>query len=303
MKPAGKTQDEGPQTRAAQAQKLTEKGYEYNKEIKIKIFRQMLSKLKKDGQKLIDDLMSQDEEGKTQQDSARISRWKHNYVTLQQTNGDLRALLGEEYEQHRSAHEQRLNELETMRATIESLMSTQDEDKVQKSQAGCPSVKSSSSRSASSSASAVKAQLYLMKVKEDQSVAELKMRSAALEQKHQLEREMQELKLKQERYQLDTEMKVQKAKTEAIENIERQIDSSLLMSEKPEDAIAQTGSGNQVSLRACTTDCHEANTDVTNHAPTQLITTSPSQPSGADSSTPVTAAMLVDLFFPTGSER
>ena len=264
METTDKARELGPQTRSATAQKLTEKGHEYQRELKLKIFRQMLGKLEKDGATLLDDLTSQDEDGKSQEDAMKISRWKHNYITLLQTDNDLQPLLGADYEQHRTAHEQRLAGLETMRATIESLMPAQEESmkgQEKKTQVECVSVKSGSSRSRAS-VSSMKAQLYMMKVKEDQSAAELRMKAAALEEKFQMEREMkmietqmQELKRKEERHKLDTELRIQQAKTEVIENMEREIDSSLLTSQKTGARNAQPVDGNQVTFGACLTDC------------------------------------------------
>ncbi|XP_043229908.1 uncharacterized protein LOC122385596 [Amphibalanus amphitrite] len=290
-------------TRPAQALKMTEKGYQYQKELKLKMFRQMLIKLEKDGKMLLDDLTSEDDEDRMQQTVAKISRWQHTYIILKQTDGDLRTLLGGDYDEHRTTYEQKLMELEVMRATIESLTPAQGEDvnqKKAKDQDECSSAKSGSSRSGMS----MRAQLYMLKVKESQSTVELKTRAAALEEKCQLEREMkmmetqmQELKWKEERHKLNTELKIQQAKTEVIENMEREIDTSFLTPQEVGDGSLQTRKVNQVITGECTTDCHEANTDMTNCANPQLTAVEPSQPPGPEPATgPVTVSVLTELL-------
>ena len=267
---------------------MTEKGHQYQMDMKMKIWKQMLSKLEKDGKKLLDDLTSEDKEGKTQEDATKAARWRHNYVTLKQTDGDLQHLLGEGYESFRTGYDGRLREIEELRATIESLAPCEPQA------AKCTSVKSGSSRSRASSSSSMKAQLYLMKVKEDQAAVELRMRAAALEEKRQLEREkkmietqMQELSWKEEKHKLDTELKIQQAKTEVIEKMERQIDASLLNPEKTGEETEKTGARHpegekQVSSGAHLTDCHDMHTDMTNRAAVQPVVPSQPQSSGAE---------------------
>ena len=103
---ADQYKDEVRQTQSAtgSAQRLTDKGQEYQTTIKLKIFKQMLGKLEKDDKILMDDLTTQDADEQTDQAmTVKISKWKHKYILLQQTNEDLRHLLGAEYELYKAA--------------------------------------------------------------------------------------------------------------------------------------------------------------------------------------------------------
>ena len=84
-----------------------------------------LGKLEKDGKLLLDKLMSQDKDDEVADVSAQISKWKHDYVFLMQTNEDLCPLLGTDYEAHRVAHEGRLMNLNKMMMTMEPHLPSQ----------------------------------------------------------------------------------------------------------------------------------------------------------------------------------
>ena len=295
--------DDGRQTRPASAQRLTEKGLEYQKTMKLKVFKQMLGKLEKDGKILLDDLTTGDRDEKANQETAdKFSKWKHNYVILHQTDGDLRPLLGAEYDVFKAEHEERLTQLYTLRATIESLMPAQDDTSgAHKLPGKCTSVKSGSSRSAASAA--MKAQIFMMKVKETQQAAEMRARAVSLEEKQNLEREMkmmesklQELRWKKEQQKLDTELKIRQAKEEAIETMEKKVDA-YMMSSMPEEQDPQPEEWKQRSTEAQPTDCHEESKDMTKPAVPSFVAKPPSHSQDPES-TPVQeiASSLVTLL-------
>ncbi|KAF0302486.1 hypothetical protein FJT64_025414 [Amphibalanus amphitrite] len=156
----------------------------------------MLGKLEKDGTSLLDELTTQDEDEQTNEKMAKkAAKWKHSHLLLLQTNEDLRPLLGAEYEVHKSTYEDRLMQLDSTRATIESLMLPEEvtSEKPKRRPGDCSSVAQSSR---SSSGSAMKAQLFMLKVQESQHAAETKARAAALEEKQKLEMEMKMMESK-----------------------------------------------------------------------------------------------------------
>ena len=293
--------DASADTRPVRTQALTEKGLEYQRTMKLKIFKKMLGKLERDGKALLDNLTNEDETDQTSQDK-KIQKWKHNYVFLLQTDGELCSLLEEGYEAHKTEHEERMSSLNGMRAMIDSLMPvhTSDGDKPE----DCLSVKSRSSRSSrSSTGSAMKAEIFRMKMKESQHAAEMKARAAALEEKQKLEREMkmmeskmQELRWKEEQHKLHTEQRVQQAKEEAIETMEREVDSFLESTEKQKSlCMDQKG----VSTEAQPTDCHELSKDMAKPAESSVSAPPFSHPQPqVPESIPVqvTASTLVNLL-------
>ena len=83
------------ETRSSHELRLTEKGREYQTGMKLKVFKQMLSKLEKDGTSLLDELTTQDENEQTNEMAKKVAKCKHNHLLLVQTNEDLRLLLGQ----------------------------------------------------------------------------------------------------------------------------------------------------------------------------------------------------------------
>ncbi|XP_043247468.1 uncharacterized protein LOC122394566 [Amphibalanus amphitrite] len=306
------TDDCGPETRSSHELRLTEKGREYQTTMKVKVFKQVLGKLEKEGTSLVDDLTSQDDDEQDEEKmTKRIAKWRHNYVMLRQTHEDLRSLLGAEFEAHRLMYDDRLTKLDTTRAMIESLTPQELTCKQKKKSRGARSSVTQTSRSSSSTD--MKAQLFMMKVQENTQAAETKAKADALEERQELEREikimeskMQELKWKEEKHQIETERRIHKAKEEVIERMEQQVES-LMMSPRQQaaDMEMESHGTKRVDTDAQPTDCHEAVNDMTDYAvppPTVPISAhcqapAPAHPQSTESApTQVTAATLADIL-------
>lgn len=219
--------------RSARTQRLTEAGEEYQRETKLKVFRQLLRELQRDGELLLKETLTSSPELDHQTVSSKLSNWRHQYVVLHQTNADLQPLMAVEgYREHMSSYKEKLSELASLKERLElHVEETGTAPKRKPSKAGSER----SSVKSRSSSSSVRGKLYLMKLEEEQNAAEIKAKMASLEEKQRIQRQYQELekqrlelKWKEERHQLETEIRITEAKSKAIHHVEREIDSSML---------------------------------------------------------------------------
>ena len=251
--------DDGTVRKSGRTQRPTEKGTEYQKTMKLKVFRQLLVKLLKDGESLLEDLIATD--SKQVMASEMVGKWRHQYVILLQTNADMLPLMSEdEQENHKTKYENSLLELSVLKEQLESLAPVQEKYAPgERTASGPGSVASCRSRTSSSSRSTVKSKLCMMRIQEEQSVVETKARAVAFQERKQLEMEAQELKRKnqelkwrKEQHQLETELKVKQARTKVIDDMEKEIDSlnSGTVTEQTEQEASGTCNKNDPQVTA-----------------------------------------------------
>ena len=196
----------------------TEVGREYQAGLKSKAYKRELQHLNKLGSELVrhDGTSVEVLPGITEES---VARWIHAYISLGQTEQDLRHLLSEEeLEKHSETHKTTMEKINKTRKILEEYQATLKESSANPPHTGV-SVRTGSSKS-------VKSGLQLLRIQAEHNRAEVKTKLKMLNRKQDLDKQRQELQWKQESLELETQMVVHEMQEEVVDKFEREMNGS-----------------------------------------------------------------------------
>ena len=214
---------------------LTDKGAEYQKEMKGKAYKGLIKQLKATGIAL-SEAIAENDRSLVQK---RFDDWKHHYVEFVQTHQVLVSLLDEnEKAEFQVQHDGHLEQFNSQKAQVESFLATHSPP--QKRASGA----SVSGSRRSNASQAVQDKLFLMKVEEMKLKAEkdVKASMASTQLELQKKREKMEKEMAQEQEMLDQEIdrKMSEARIKVLCAAEEE--GNLSASETASDDDADSGS-------------------------------------------------------------